>query len=135
MFGYRAELERRAAQFNHYLGLMHDRAHAIIAGPCYMVFSERRHDNSGVSAELHRIKATRAGIILPSIRATTTTGFTAGRFNCAPRRPRQGMAAWRCIGRCIGACASPRLDETLWYFVGVGVAFFGPAWCRSFSAS
>jgi hypothetical protein len=42
MFDYRAELERRIAQFLGYLKLMYHRAHEIAEGPCFIIFEERR---------------------------------------------------------------------------------------------
>ena len=35
-------LERRIRQFEHYLGLMHHRAHNLVHGPCFLIFSKRR---------------------------------------------------------------------------------------------
>ncbi len=52
MADYRAGLQRRIAQFAHYLKLMHDRAHEEAHGSSYIIFEERRPESSPEDEEL-----------------------------------------------------------------------------------
>ncbi|QDT48931.1 hypothetical protein Pan258_29780 [Symmachiella dynata] len=46
MFDYQEELEQRIRGFHKHLALMHDRAHNEAQGPCFLIFEERRGEDT-----------------------------------------------------------------------------------------
>lgn len=63
MFDYRAEFDRRVEQFVSYLDRMHERAHEIAHGPCFIIFEERKPSASGDEPELTEVKERELAIV------------------------------------------------------------------------